>query len=113
MNDNANDSPSLDVVQISCSGCGVCCMHMGSSPCYAALNGASMDYTDSEQGQYDLQREQHEAEQRERLAFSVAEQVYDASFKVLDSIDELDGAIAGRIAKAVQDVVENELRHVL
>lgn len=32
MNDNANDSPSLDVVQISCSGCGVCCMHMGSPP---------------------------------------------------------------------------------
>lgn len=72
-----------------------------------------MDYTDSEQGQYDLQREQHESEQRERLAFSVAEQVYDATFEVLDSIDELDGALAGKISQAVQAIVENELRHVL
>lgn len=72
-----------------------------------------MDYTDSERGQYDLQREQYEYEQRERMALSVAEQVYDATFEVLDSINELDGMLAGRISEAVQDLVKNELRHVL
>ena len=72
-----------------------------------------MDYTDSDQGQYDLQREQQEHEQRERLALSVAEQVYDAAFGVLDSISELDGTLAGSISQAVQELVENELRRVL
>lgn len=37
MNDNANDSPSLDVVQISCSGCGACCREMVTPPMYVAL----------------------------------------------------------------------------
>lgn len=72
-----------------------------------------MDYTDSEQGQYEIQREQHEEEQREQLAFSVAEEIHDAAFRLLDAMEELDSAIAGRIAKDVQDVVERELRHVL
>ena len=34
-----------------------------------------MDYTDSEQGQYDLQREQHEAEQRERKKKKITKNV--------------------------------------
>jgi hypothetical protein len=72
-----------------------------------------MDYTDSDQGQYDLQREEHEQHQREELAFSVAEQVHDATFRLLDELEDLDGALACLIAKAVQDVVEQELRHVL
>jgi hypothetical protein len=72
-----------------------------------------MDYTESDQGQYDLQREKQEQHQREELAFSVAEQVHDATFRLLDELEVLDGSMAGLIAKAVQDVVEQELRHVL
>jgi Mg2+ and Co2+ transporter CorA len=72
-----------------------------------------MDYTDSEQGQYDLQRAEYDEHQKEQLAFEVAKQICDAAFCVLENLEELDGAIAGQIAKAVQDVVEQELRHVL
>ena len=72
-----------------------------------------MDYTDSEQGQYDLQQAEYNEQQKEQLAFEVAKQIYDAAFFLLENLEELDGAIAGQIAQAVQDVVEQKLRHVL
>jgi len=49
----------------------------------------------------------------EDKAFDVACRVHDMTFCLLDTLQEIDGAIAGEIAKQVQDVVERELRHEL
>lgn len=45
----------------------------------------------------------------ERKAFNVANEVYRQAFMILDSIEELTGDEAGRIAQAAHDVVEQML----
>jgi hypothetical protein len=72
-----------------------------------------MDYTDTEQGEYDLLRDQHAAECAQKKAISIAAGIYDSAFLLLDSIDEISGEHAGRIAKAIQDIAESELAKAL
>jgi len=45
--------------------------------------------------------------------YEVAVEVHDATFHILDKLNYLDGDTVGAIAKAVQDVVEVELRRVI
>jgi hypothetical protein len=79
------------------------------------------DYTDSDQGQWEREREEREQYEQETrveswardVASHLAFSIHDVAFGALDAMSELNGEQAGRIAKLVQDVVEREIQQIL